>query len=414
MIEPSMIRFIAMPVVGVALGIRDGRLDAKAGVKPLEYKISAYLRATAIPFIVMSTVNILAQVAGPNPVSLLEAIGMAGLCVGLLYTLSRNVTNQLLSRRAVGRVEKAASYGGPRFVLALYCIAGAVAILFVARGSSDVTTRFGHVTGSIHQIAPQIPSQVVEVLAQDNQLVTKGDVLVRLDPRRFKAALSLADGALARMKAVKQVAEAKLAQLDFQKKQIAKAYEENPGAVSLNRLELSKNLYEAGVAAVAQADAAVSAAEAQVAQARLNLSYCTIAAPEDGYISHRSVEVGNFVKPQQPLMAITSSDNVYVMAKFREPDIARIQVGQEVELELAAYPEQPLKGVVDTLDPGTVGAQSLFPPNQATGQFVKYIQRVPVKIVFEDGQMLPAQPLILGLNATCTIIDPPPSERTFN
>ena len=109
-----------------------------------------------------------------------------------------------------------------------------------------------------------------------------------------------------------------------------------------------------------------------------------------------------------------TADNIHVMAKFREPNLSRIKVGQKVELRLPAYPEQPLTGIVDSLDPGTAGAQSLFPPNQATGQFVKYIQRVPIKIVFEEGQSVPAKPLILGLNVTCTISDPPPSERIFN
>ena len=415
MIDPSMIRFIAMPVIGVALGVRDGRLDAKARTKPLEYKLSAYLKATAIPFFAMSAINILAQIAGPNPVNLLEAIGMAGICVGLLYTLARNITNQVLSRKAaVERVSRPAGYAGPKFVLFVYCVAGMVMIWFVARGPSEVSSRFGHVTGSIHQIAPQIPSQVEEVMAKDNQLVAKGDVLVRLDARRFEVALASAEAGLARAKAAKQIAEANLAQLRFQRDQIAKTYSEEPGAVSLNRFELSKNLYDAGVAAVAQTEAAIAAAKTGLALARLNLDYCTIVAPTNGYVSHRSVEVGNFVIPQQPLMAIASADNIHVIAQFREPNLSRIKVGQKVELRLPAYPEQPLTGIVDSRDPGTAGAQSLFPPNQATGQFVKYIQRVPIKIVFEDGQSVPAKSLILGLNVTCTILDPPPNERIFN
>jgi membrane fusion protein (multidrug efflux system) len=254
--------------------------------------------------------------------------------------------------------------------------------------------------------------------------------------------------------------------LDFQKTQIAKSFATDPGTVPLVRKKSSETFFDSGAAAVKAAQAmkagtltgvdlakqlvivaqqqvetkqaelqqaltgpqqvqsaeatlvaaesSVAAARAKLEKAELNLSYCTIYAPSRGYITQRSVEIGNLLKPQQPLMAISGLEAPYVMAKFRELDLYRIKPGQRAELLVDAYPESPLTGTVDSLDPGTVGAESLFPPANATGQFVKYIQRSPVKITIPVEQLDPGRPLVMGMNVAVTILDPEPSQRTFN
>jgi len=93
--DPSLIRFIVQPIIGLCLGIRDGSLDARAGVKPFEYTVGEFIKATAVPFTVMTVVNILAQASTGEGVSLLEAFGMGGLCAGILYTVGRNASNQV-------------------------------------------------------------------------------------------------------------------------------------------------------------------------------------------------------------------------------------------------------------------------------------------------------------------------------
>jgi hypothetical protein len=92
--DPSVIRFIALPVIGTCLGIRDGSLDARAGVAPFEYSVADLIRHTAAPFTVMTMINILAQASAGGGVNILEALGMGGLCAGILYTLGRNISNQ--------------------------------------------------------------------------------------------------------------------------------------------------------------------------------------------------------------------------------------------------------------------------------------------------------------------------------
>jgi hypothetical protein len=97
--DPSLIRFIVMPIVGTCLGIRDGSLDAKAGVAPFQYTVAEFIKATAVPFTVMTVINILAQASAGGGVSILEAFGMGGLCAGILYTVGRNISNEYNSRQ---------------------------------------------------------------------------------------------------------------------------------------------------------------------------------------------------------------------------------------------------------------------------------------------------------------------------
>ncbi|MGI9455621.1 MAG: HlyD family secretion protein, partial [Aeoliella sp.] len=304
MTDPSLLRFIVMPVVGLALGIRDGRLDAKAESQPFEYKVWPFLRATTLPFVFMTTINVVAQAASPDQdVNLLEAIGFAGLCVGVLYTLARNITNKMISAKRAALPAKPGGYGFARFILAIYCIAGVVAIVFVARGSSTVSTQFGHVMGEKHQVASEVPGRVIEILAKDNQLVKAGDPLVRIADERFQAVAQLAKGALAGAEALRDaatqrlailqvtteqdvrqstadlasaearlrqahlaveiaevidqkaeatvnVASANLALLEFQMQQIAKAFSTDPGTVPLVRKKSSETFFDSGTAAL--------------------------------------------------------------------------------------------------------------------------------------------------------------------
>ena len=96
--DPTLIRFIAMPIVGTILGIRDGRLDARAGIRPFDYTMKEMVQATYVPFFLMTFINILAQANSGHGVNVFEAVGMGGLCVGILYTLARNITNKTYFR----------------------------------------------------------------------------------------------------------------------------------------------------------------------------------------------------------------------------------------------------------------------------------------------------------------------------
>ncbi len=150
------------------------------------------------------------------------------------------------------------------------------------------------------------------------------------------------------------------------------------------------------------AKAELSLAEARLDQARLQLSYTRILAPARGHITKKNVEVGNLVQAGQPLMALVPLENLWVVANYKETQLTRVKKGQEVTIKVDTFPDKKIKGRVESLMAGTGSAFSLFPPENATGNFVKIVQRLPVKIVLEKNQELP--PLRIGMSVEPTIL----------
>jgi membrane fusion protein (multidrug efflux system) len=133
----------------------------------------------------------------------------------------------------------------------------------------------------------------------------------------------------------------------------------------------------------------------------LNLAWTRLTAPQDGWITKRNVEVGNYVQLGEALLALVTPD-IWVTANFKESDLARLPPGQNVDISVDAYPALKLKGHVDSLQLGTGSRFSAFPPESATGNFVKITQRVPVKIVIDSG-LDPNIPLPLGISVVPTV-----------
>jgi membrane fusion protein, multidrug efflux system len=150
------------------------------------------------------------------------------------------------------------------------------------------------------------------------------------------------------------------------------------------------------------AKAELSLAESRLEQARLQLSYTRILAPARGFITKKNVEVGNLVQAGQPLMALVPLENLWVLANYKETQLTRVKKGQEVIIKVDSFPGKKIKGRVESLMAGTGSAFSLFPPENATGNFVKIVQRLPVKIVLEKNQELP--PLRIGMSVVPTIL----------
>jgi membrane fusion protein (multidrug efflux system) len=151
--------------------------------------------------------------------------------------------------------------------------------------------------------------------------------------------------------------------------------------------------------------ARVELARTRVKQAELNLSYTTISSPADGYVTRKSVEPGLAVSKGQPLMAVVPllPQELWVTANYKETQLTHVRPGQEVTLQIDTYPDQKFKGRVDSIMAGTGAVFSLFPPENATGNFVKVVQRIPVKIVFAADN-LPPPPLRIGMSVVPTIL----------
>lgn len=326
-----------------------------------------------------------------------------------------------------------------------------------------VSTDNAYVHADTAQITPRLQGTVTDVLVHENWWVKPGQVLVRMDPRDYEVRLAETQAALMhaketvdqlfaavsvaeeRKKAVQsqiQAAQADVAaaQADFQWAELdlqrAKQLAEEK-VVPVQRFDRAKTQYDAALSRVhakqqhleeakqaettrgkelEQARAAlgnaatnertdhslVKQAEAAVHEAELNLSYCTLVAPIEGIISRKAIEVGQRVQPGQPLMAVVPLHKVYIEANYKETQLTEVRVGQLAEIRADIYPGHIYRGKVESLSGGTGAAFSLLPPENATGNWVKVVQRLPVKIVLEEPPP-PELPLRIGLSVEVSI-----------
>jgi len=315
-------------------------------------------------------------------------------------------------------------------------------------GRSHVTTDNAQVEGHITPILPRVSGYVAEVRVKDNQQVKAGDTLVVLDDRDLRARLAQADAELAALlsatgsdgrvgQAAAQIgvarsgasaAEATVAQARANSQRaaadlerISKLAERN--IVSQQQLDAARAASQAanaqllaaqGSAQAAReqitaaqaglqgADAKVAAARAARDQVALQLSYSRVIAPVAGVVGKRSVEVGQLVQAGQPLMTVVPMEDVWVTANLKETDISRIRTGAEVEFTVDGYPGRTFKGTVESLSPATGAKFSLLPPDNATGNFTKVVQRIPVKVRVTGGEDA-THPLRPGMSAEVVI-----------
>jgi membrane fusion protein (multidrug efflux system) len=281
--------------------------------------------------------------------------------------------------RRYGRVLALALLGAA--VVALAVVGPRYYRYAVAHESTDDAFIEGHVI----PISPKVASHVARVLVDDNQHVNIGDLLVELDPRDFQAQVAQARANLAAAQA-----EAVRARAD------ALRYEEllRDQAVSRQDVDTAVARNRAAAAQIAQLEAALREAE-------LNLSYARILAPETGRVTRKSVEPGSYVQVGQALFSIVP-DRLWVVANFKESQLRYMRPGQPAAIVLDAYPDHILRGHVDSIQRGSGARFSLLPPENATGNYVKVVQRVPVKIVF-DQPPDPARPLGPGMSVEPTV-----------
>ncbi|HVZ41223.1 MAG TPA: HlyD family secretion protein [Candidatus Kapabacteria bacterium] len=339
----------------------------------------------------------------------------------------------------------------PRMVrrIILYTILAAVLVgggIYVKRmidfGATHVNTDDAQVDGNIDPVLPHISGYVTAVLVKENDRVAEGAPIVEIDPRELQlklgnaeTQLSTAQAGLATARAGQHNAEAALlvAEANVKTAEVARTKAENDlardrnlfkgNAITQQQLDATKTAFDAASAQLetarrqvgvtqAQIDVAraqLRTAETQVGQrqndvdyARLQLSYTRIAASRPGMISKKNVEVGQYVQAGQPLLAITEDTVTWVTANFKETDLERVRVGQPAEIVVDAYPGITFEGRVQSIAAATGAKFSLLPPDNATGNFVKVTQRIPVRIAFTKPPD-PGHPLRPGMSVDVTI-----------
>lgn len=308
--------------------------------------------------------------------------------------------------------------------------------------ASTQTTDDAYVEADFTTVAPQVSGNVSRVLIEDNQVVKAGDLLVTIDDRDFVVALEAAKAQVASAEANIASLQAQLVRQDstiHQAQAIVAADEANlklaqenqkryrnlasDGSGTVQALQqaeaqlgtqqasLEKN--RAGLLAARQqtdilkadlekAKAALAQAKAGQEAAELKLSYTRITAPVDGTIGQKSVRIGGFVNVGKPLLAVVPLDAVYITASFRETQLAHVQAGQAVEIKVDALPGETLQGMVESLSPASGVSYSPIAPHNATGNFTKIVQRLPIRISINPNQAA-ATKLRVGMSVAPTI-----------
>jgi membrane fusion protein, multidrug efflux system len=308
--------------------------------------------------------------------------------------------------------------------------------------ASSQSTEDAYIQADFTLVAPQVPGVVTKVLVKDNQAVRAGDLLAVLDDRDLLEAVNAAKARVASAQATIGSLQAHLVQQESAIRQAQAAVAADDASVQLaqeNQVRY-RNLSADGsgtVQALQQADAQVSiqlagrqknqagvlAARQQVtvlhadlenaraaldqarsaqSAAELKESYTRVTAPVGGTVDHKWVRVGAFVNVGQPLLAIVPLENAYVTANFRETQLARVRPGQSVRIDVDALPGESLKGSVDSLGPASGVSYSAVAPHEATGNFTKIVQRLPVRIRIDPGQAAASQ-LRVGMSVAATI-----------
>lgn len=320
-------------------------------------------------------------------------------------------------------------------ILLLLLIAGIVSALwFWCKSKTHVTTDNAFVESHVYSISSRVTGNVARVLVIDNQPVRKGDLLVELDPVDYRvrvanagANLSIAINETSSNYAQVDAARAALnsdrarleqADLDLERGKALFKKEVIPKE-QLDRLETARKIAAAklletegsvkralailGLTGNGVKDAQIARRKAELEENRLNLSYTSICAPADGYITRKSVEQGNNIQAGQPLMALVSLNEVWVTANYKESQLTHLAPGQKVEFTVDSYPGRKFSGVVDSIMSGTGAAFSLLPPENATGNYVKVVQRIPVKIAI-NRKSDPQHILRVGMSVEPTIL----------
>ncbi|VWB49983.1 HlyD family secretion protein [Burkholderia latens] len=333
-------------------------------------------------------------------------------------------------------------------------ILGAVVVVLAIAGLAwwlmtrdQESTDDAYTDGNAVAVAPHVSGYVTRLAVDDNTYVHRGDVLVEIDPRDYRAQV---DAARAQLGLAQAQLDASRVQLDIARVQYPAQYRQARAQIesaeaayrqalaaqerqrAVDARATSQQAIDAADAQRASADANVAMAQAQartaslvpqqirqaetaveerrqqVLQARaqldtanLNLSYCELRAPSDGWVTRRNVQLGSYLQAGASVFSIVTP-RVWITANFKESQLDRMRIGDRVDVSVDAYPDLDLHGHVDSIQLGSGSRFSAFPAENATGNFVKIVQRVPVKIVL-DGPLPNNPPLGLGLSAVPTV-----------
>jgi membrane fusion protein (multidrug efflux system) len=339
--------------------------------------------------------------------------------------------------------------GGMLVRLAVLIIAGAVVVVFATRwdfwvgSSARQVTDDAYVRGDITPLSAKVEGYVRRVAVGDFQIVKKGDLLVEIDDEDYQARVAQAEAdllgaeaAIANLKARKELQHAQITEAESvitateadvertkqesarqrallattygtpQKVEQAVADEKRfTATLARNRAEFEGQRRQMGVLDTqeSQLRAEAKAKRAQLDLAKINLGYTKIVAPVDGMVGERGVREGQYARAGTQVLSVVPLLNVWVLANYKETQLTNVAIGQKAEIAVDTFPGTVIAGHVDSIAPASGSQFSLLPPDNATGNFTKVVQRIPVKLLLDPGNPL-AGKLRPGMSVTATIV----------
>jgi membrane fusion protein (multidrug efflux system) len=310
-----------------------------------------------------------------------------------------------------------------------------IAIVYYLEHRRYESTDDAYVKAARVSISTNVPGRVMELMVRDNQRVKRGDMLFRLDERPFQLAVSQTQAQLN-----KTLLDVEALKATYRQKQSELRSAQDTFAYEQREAQRQKNLLASGISSQAQYDRAVHArdsasqavssaqqqlanalaglggdpaidpskhpsveqAQAMLDRAKLDLSYATVTAPDDGVVTQvEKLNVGDYVNAASPLFALIATHDLWVEANFKEVQLARMRAGQPVTVEIDTYKDKSFKGHIVSFSPGTGAQFALLPAQNATGNWVKVVQRLPVRIEIDEADN--EHPLYAGLSATVKV-----------
>lgn len=272
-----------------------------------------------------------------------------------------------------------------RIILGFLLVSALTWLALAINGHYHVSTDDAYINAHTVRIAPRVTGKVVKIHIKNNQFVQKGQPLFDLDPEPYQIAVDAARAQLA-------LSEAELSNANMNEKRtltlVEKHYVSPQGGDNV-------------IATYKIAMAKVEANKAALRQANLNLEYTHVTAPTSGWVANVTLRVGDLVSPNQPLFALISDEEFWADANFKETEMEHIKPGQTATIVTDLYPGHSFHGVVESISGGAGAAFSLLPPQNATGNWVKVTQRIPVRIAITDPDT--NYPLRIGVSAHVTV-----------
>lgn len=292
-----------------------------------------------------------------------------------------------------------------KILIALAGIVGLCAIgtgaYWYAHAAHFVSTDNAYAAVEIAQVTPSVGGTISEVLVTDTQAVKKGDVLVRIDPTDTRLALAQVAADAQRAVAQRTAAESEVARaaIDLKRREALIG----SGSVSGDELTQAQNAMNTAKANLDAAKAAVAQTQARAEQAQVDMERVVVKAPVDGIVAKRQVQLGQRVQAGFPLLTIVPVQDMHVDANFKEVQLEKVRLGQAVKLHADIYGSSvTYHGIVEGFSGGSGAAFSAIPAQNATGNWIKVVQRVPVRIKLDPAE-LQANPLKVGLSMSAEI-----------